>query len=401
MAASSSRRGVLIGLGALAVIAGLVAAVALWNIGGDRRRDAVENFARAPVGCDTTLDFVETGTFLVFVETSGRVDGIRGDCDVSGTYDVRNGRPDVDLTVLDPEGDPVDVERSSADVGYDEDGFVGQARYSIDIGATDDHVFRVESSDDDVFVVAVGRDPNAGVAALRGGAAAAGIVGLVIGLVLILLGARPARATVVAVPWNPAGPGFVPGQVPQGPPVYGNQVGPPQFPVPYTDPPHQSGPPLGQQPQFGVAQQPPPEQFRQPPSPPQHPPPQHPRAVQSAPYARPPSDPYGVPQPSDQVPPPPPSPPIAPQPSFGDDVPAWGSGTAWSDEQSGNGVRSPVPHDPAGRVQPIEWAPQSLDDDTSVPLDTAPPDADFIARLRAERADDADTDRRPPPPPPD
>ncbi len=48
MAESSSRRGVLIGLGALVILAGLVAAVVLWSIGGDRRRDAVEGFARAP-----------------------------------------------------------------------------------------------------------------------------------------------------------------------------------------------------------------------------------------------------------------------------------------------------------------------------------------------------------------
>ena len=61
MAASRSRRGVLIGRGALAIVVGLVTAVALWSVGDDRRTDAVNGFARAPVGCDTTLDFVETG----------------------------------------------------------------------------------------------------------------------------------------------------------------------------------------------------------------------------------------------------------------------------------------------------------------------------------------------------
>ena len=41
-------------------------------------------FARAPVGCETTLDFDRSGEFVLYIETTGQVDGIGGDCDVTG-----------------------------------------------------------------------------------------------------------------------------------------------------------------------------------------------------------------------------------------------------------------------------------------------------------------------------
>ena len=104
--------------------------------------------------------------------------------------------PDVDITVVSPAGDNLDIDRSFVSVDYDENGFVGSAAFTLDISETDDHVMRVESNDGDVFVVAVGRDPSDGVAALRAGAAAAGIFGLLAGLVFILLGARRSKVLV-------------------------------------------------------------------------------------------------------------------------------------------------------------------------------------------------------------
>lgn len=387
MAESSSRRGILIGLGALAIIAGLVAAVALWNIGGERRSDAVNGFARAPVGCDTTLDFVETGEYFVYVETAGQLDEIRGDCDVEGTYDVGSGTPDVVISIVDPNGEPVDLDRSLSDVDYDIDGFVGTAEFTIDIAETDDHVIRVESGDDDVFVVAIGRDPNDGVAVLRGGAAAVGILGLLLGIGLILLGARSSRARVAAPQWAPAppSPGFAPGQAPQGPPVYGQQPGPPQYG-------QQPGPPqYGQQPgPPGYGQQPGPPQYGQTPQYGQPPPPQAPAYGNAPQYGAAPG-PYDQPTAGAQPEPPPPQPP-APQPQI-PGQPTWGA--------AAEPPPPAVPHNPAASAQPIDWAPQSAGEDTSVPVDTAPPDAEFLSQLRAERErESAPTDERQPPPPP-
>jgi len=388
MADSSSRRGILIGLGALAIVAGLVAAVAMWNIGGDRRADAVEQFARAPVGCDTTLDFVETGEYFVYVESAGRLDEIRGDCDIEGAYDVGSGTPDVEVTIVDPDGETVDVDRAVTDIDYAENGFVGSARFTVDIEETDDHVIRVESSDDEAFAVAIGRDPSDGVALLRGGGVAVGLLGVLLGAGLIALGARRARAEVAAPQWAPgvAAPpsSFAPGQAPQGPPVFGQQAGPPQYPRPPQ--PQPSGQPQpGPPPQpYGQPQPGPPPQPTAPPGPPsappgQAPPPQHPPQLQPPVYQQPPvsggATVHSPPQP--QIP----------------GEPMWGA------------VPPPptapaVPQNPASSAQPIDWSPQP-GDDTAVPADTAPPDEDSSAQLRDERERNvAPTDERPPPAPP-
>ena len=359
MAATSSRRGVLIGLGALLIVVGLVAALALWNIGEDRRRDAVEGFARAPVGCDTTLDFVETGEYFVFIETAGRLNGIRGDCDVEGAYDVGSGTPDVDITIVDPDGDLVDLDRTVTDLDYSEAGFVGGAAFTIEISETDDHVVRVESADDAVFVVAVGRDPSDGVALLRGGAAAFGMLGLLLGGVLILLGARRSNATVGSPQWAPGAVApptpFTAGRAPQGPPVFGQQAGPPQY--------SQPGPP-----QYG--QPPPPPRYGQPP-----PPPQYGQAAPSSGPFQPPGPPSVPGEPS-----------LPGQPGWGHAVPPPTAPT--------------VPQDSAASAQTSDWAPQGAEN-IAVPADTAPPDEDLLARFRDEREAGAPrTEERPPPPPP-
>lgn len=277
MSASSPRRGVWRALGAMCIVGGLVAAALLWNGASQRRDSAIENLARAPIGCDTTLDFIEPGEYLLFVETSGILDGVRGDCGVEGAYDIAGqGALDVEITLVDPDGADVDLDRSFGAVAYDAAGFSGTARFSIDIVTTDDHVLRAESESDGVFVVAVGRDPSEGVAALRVGAIVAGVAGLLLGLAFVLLGARKSSATVPAGPWTPGvapQPGaFVPGgSPPQGPPVYGQQGGPPQWGQqhPPQHPPSQQPPaPYGQQ-----QPPPPPQRFApQPPPPRQQPP---------------------------------------------------------------------------------------------------------------------------------
>lgn len=376
MSASSSRRGVWIALGAISIVAGLVGAVLLWNGASQRRTNTIEGFARAPIGCDTTLDFIEPGEYLLFIETAGTLDGVRGTCDVEGAFDNSDGEtPDVDIMLLDPDGNEIDLGGTSGDVAYDAGGFTGASIRSVDIQDTDDHVIRVEADVDDVFVVAIGRNPNEGVAALQIGAVAAGVVGLLVGLAFVLLGSRKSSATVAAGQWNPAAPrqpgAFVPGGVPQGPPVYGQPSGPPQ----YGGPPVSPQPQYGQQPSFGGGQpqygQAGPPVYGQPQFPQQVEPrqanpeqasaPQQPWVTPGQPEYRPPST--GVPRRPD----------IPGQPTF---------------------PQAPV--DPAGSAQPIEWAPRDSAP-RQYPSETAPPDAEFLARLRQDRS----TEERPPPPPPD
>ncbi len=87
MTQRADRRGWMLVLGALLIVGLLGAAVALWTAGTGREADNVAGFARAPVGCDTTLDFESTGTFLVYVETTGEFGPLAGACDAPQQYD--------------------------------------------------------------------------------------------------------------------------------------------------------------------------------------------------------------------------------------------------------------------------------------------------------------------------
>jgi hypothetical protein len=299
----------------------VVASFVLAQVAGQRRDSAVEGFARAPVGCDTTLDFVDSGTYTVYLERVGRVDGARGNCEVDGSYNV-GPDPDVSVQIVDPDGNELDLDRSSGDVSYDAAGFEGESIFTVEIEETNDHTIRVESSDDETFAVAVGRDPADGVAALQVGALASAVVGVLGGLIVLVSALRRRRSTATTTggAWNPGAPGQAPvyygqpGQVPQGPPVYGQpgQTSPPQYPpqqqYPQQYPPQQQYPAQQYQPQY-------------PPQPPQ----------------------VGVP-------------------------PNYGQQPSWS---------TPPPPPPTSAQPPVDWSQASSE--------TVVPDADYYARLQAEQ----------------
>jgi hypothetical protein len=172
MAERTGRRGWMVALGSLVLVVLLATAAALWNAAGDRRADNVAGFARAPVGCDTTLDFESTGTFVLYVETSGELDDdLAGACDAQQRYDRdADDIPQVELVLRDADGDEVEL-RDTGEVGYDVDGFVGSAVHEVQIDTPGDHVLTVAPSGGDAFAIAVGRTPDQGVAlaALGGG----------------------------------------------------------------------------------------------------------------------------------------------------------------------------------------------------------------------------------------
>lgn len=251
---SGSKRTKMIVLGCAVMVIGLVAAVALWLAGGSRRTDAVANLARAPIGCDTTLDFSVPGDYLIFVESKGSFADVRGDCDSSGEFEVGASRPDLDITVLDPAGRQLELTERSDTATYSTDEFVGRSVLSIEIEEAGDHVMRVEAASDAQFAVAVGRDPNSGVALLRGAAVAVGLVGLVVGLLLALVAGRKRQ---------PAGPGWTPAQ-PGGQPLY-QQPNQPPYQQPGQPPYQQPGqPPYGQPPYVHPGGQPQPQAGQQP-----------------------------------------------------------------------------------------------------------------------------------------
>ena len=230
--------------GVVVLIGMLGAAAALWVASGERRSDNVANFARAPVGCDTTLDFEATGTFVLYIETTGEFDELAGECDADRRYDRNpDDLPELTLTLLDPNGQSLDLDDAEPDA-YAVDGFVGTAAQSVEIDTPGDHVLTVAPTAGDPFAVAVGRSPDQGVALLRWGAGAAAIAGLVFGGVLLVLGSRrnPTPAATAAQ-WSPEGQGWPasPPGFPAPPPTTGAS-GLPGPPPPQLPPDPDAGP---------------------------------------------------------------------------------------------------------------------------------------------------------------
>ena len=230
--------------GVVVLIGMLGAAAALWVASGERRSDNVANFARSPVGCDTTLDFEATGTFVLYIETTGEFDELAGECDADRRYDRNpDDLPELTLTLLDPNGQSLDLDDAEPDA-YAVDGFVGTAAQSVEIDTPGDHVLTVAPTAGDPFAVAVGRSPDQGVALLRWGAGAAAIAGLVFGGALLVLGSRrnPTPAATAAQ-WSPEGQGWPasPPGFPAPPPTTGAS-GLPGPPPPQLPPDPDAGP---------------------------------------------------------------------------------------------------------------------------------------------------------------
>jgi hypothetical protein len=238
-------------LGIAAIVAGVVAAVALWLGAGRRYDNAVADLAPAPIGCDTTLVFDRTGRYTFFVETRGHVGAIDGDCESAARdYDVAR-TPRVALTLVDSDGDSVDLDRSSGP-SYDRDGRRGDGVRSVQIETTGSYVLTATSANTDAMI-RVGRDPGRGVGALRLGAVLALVLGVIVGVLLLALGRprRPAPVSQPVLPW--------PTRLPTSPPLAPPNANPP-IPPPYAPRPPSDAPPPGTRPPTG-----PPEPSSRPP----------------------------------------------------------------------------------------------------------------------------------------
>jgi hypothetical protein len=209
MAVKSKGRGAAATFGLLLVLVGVAGAVALWVMADRRPDQAVEGFARGPVGCTTTLEFGDTGTFYVFRETVADDSDVLAECDPVPT-------PGVDFGVeLLSDGEALPTQDDSS-ISYDTSTAIGEsvARIEIDMAGRYDLVVE---GDDPSVVAAVGRDPELGVAELRRGAIVVGVVGVVLGaLMLLLAGRRSKRAATFTVP---DGPGWGPQPAGDGAPA--------------------------------------------------------------------------------------------------------------------------------------------------------------------------------------
>lgn len=230
-AAPGGRRKGLLIAGVVVLLAGVGGGLGLLAAAGSAYEDGVKNLARAPIGCTTTLEFDEAGTYTFFVETKGTIGDVRGDCENTDTdYDRGDDDlPDVDLALVNEDGDEVDFDDDDSK-DYDVSGYAGQSIATADIEDAGSYELSV-SSDEDEFVISVGKDPknDVGVAGVAGLALL--IVGGLAGLVMIILGLRRKPAAPGS---DPSAGGYPPqGYQPQAAAGFPGQPAPPQqYPAP-------------------------------------------------------------------------------------------------------------------------------------------------------------------------
>ena len=245
--AKGKRRKGLIVLGLILLVGGLLGGGAIVAKGMSNYKEAVKSLARAPVGCTTTLVFDKPATFIIYAETKGQLGELGGDCEATGGEYEHSGDnlPKLSLTLEDPSGNPVDLERGVT-ASYDVDGYAGTGVRTVKIEEAGTYHLNVESDETD-FAVAIGKNPekdNEKLLAIGGGVA---LGGLVLGLLFLLLGLRRRRLVGASADIrNPAGPlpGWPPGPYAGAPPP--PPSGPP--PPPPVDPGFRPAPPQGPQP---------------------------------------------------------------------------------------------------------------------------------------------------------
>lgn len=230
-------RRALVWAGAGAVV-GALAVGALSMVLADVTRNAtVEGFARAPVGCTTTLEFDTAAVFTFFIETRGRTDDLGGDCAGNGAdYDRGDDDPPrVELTLVRDDGGQMTLDDHRG-TNYDTTDFAGTSVAQVTIGEPGTYRLTVASDDTD-FAISVGRDPDADVLLVQALGAALAVLLLALGAMLIVLGLRrPVLPPSDATPPMSAGgpPTWVPPPATTWPPTSSL---PPGSPLPPPPPP--------------------------------------------------------------------------------------------------------------------------------------------------------------------
>ncbi len=215
-------------VGLIIFVAGLVGGGAIVAKAMSNYEEAVKSLARAPVGCTTTLVFDKPATFIMYIETKGTLGELGGDCAAAtGDFEHTGDKlPKVSLTLEDPNGDGVDLQRGVT-ASYDVGGFVGTAVRSVQIEQAGTYHLNVESDESD-FAVSIGKDPKKDSEKLTAVGGAVVLVGFILGSLLFLLGLRRRRPEPAIVdPRNPIGP--LPGWPPS--PYGATPVGPPGLPM--------------------------------------------------------------------------------------------------------------------------------------------------------------------------
>jgi hypothetical protein len=179
--------------GLLVLLAGLIGAAVLFYTSQQRPEQTIDGYARAAVGCQTTLRFVDTGTFYVFEERGSDAEAPPGDCPPTADPDRAFGFVLSDGTgQVEGQGD--------LGISYDTGDRMGQSVAKFVVDEPGEYTIDVFGGDVAV-VAAIGQDPDEGVAELRRAAVIVGGIGVALGgLLLLLAGRRSKRAAAVQAP---------------------------------------------------------------------------------------------------------------------------------------------------------------------------------------------------------
>ena len=195
----SRGRGAAAAFGFILLFAGLIGGGVLFVLSLQRHDKSVENFARAGVGCTTSLEFSKIGTFYVYEETVGDFNPKEIGCEPQAA-------PNQAFAVNFDGPAPVSP-RPDSSISYDTGDFAGAsvARFEI----TESGTYELEVRGDSVDSwAAVGRDPSENVDEMRRGAIIIAVVGVLLGgLLLALAGWRSKKASTPSIP---EGPGWGP-----------------------------------------------------------------------------------------------------------------------------------------------------------------------------------------------
>ncbi|HET9609592.1 MAG TPA: hypothetical protein VFP06_08285, partial [Acidimicrobiales bacterium] len=188
--------------GAVAAV-GVVGAVVVAVVGIAAYTDRIDGFDRADLPATLQVEITETGGYSIYHEYTGAYEGFF--------------RPSPEVSVTDPSGGSVALERYDASVTYQAAGHEGRGEFTFE--ATEAGTYTVTATGSTGSAVAVGRGIGAGLFASIGAALLLGFGGVVGGAVIaIVVGVKRSRARRALLPafggWGPPPPG---GWGPPGP----------------------------------------------------------------------------------------------------------------------------------------------------------------------------------------
>ena len=182
------RRGWII-VGAVLLALGVAVGTLLMVRASTAVDDTVQSFARAPIGCTTTLQFDHSGLFTFYVETKGTIGTLGGDCSHDGgTFHHAGSVPTVNLDLTDAAGAPVALTNFRG-VSYSTGRYSGTSVAQVLVGAAG--TYRLQATADVTDIgVSIGGNPAAYRNELITWSVISGAVGVLIGGALIVFGAR-------------------------------------------------------------------------------------------------------------------------------------------------------------------------------------------------------------------